>query len=407
MNTSDRYLVKQLLFAAFLAAAIFSGPAILILLFVQLPQGYIYTDLLWPALSTIIPSVVYHVLPVLVAGAIVWCYARFSSDGTLLTLHLAGQSIFRARAPALSVALGATLIGYTLSCFVAPVTASNLHDVLNFVRHDVYPPMLNVGRPNEFEGGRLTILFKKFLKRNEIAGVFIRTIGADNVEKAYFAKRAVFERNPEQSHIVLFDGSYQQFKPEKGEVKRANFDQLVAPLRSFGVASSKRGARLADEIATPTLLSGLFWQHGNGPLDAVATRQWTRELVERISIPALTIIHTLLGLELLAMWGMMSDRRNQPIAVACGIVASFHLVQIVVTALIGLSLSWIWATAGIASIELAVVVTLMSLQPERLTWSAKAFVLRALERLRAVPATAPSRDYARPLAARLFTSSPR
>jgi lipopolysaccharide export system permease protein len=386
MNTSDRYLIKQLLFASFIATAVFTGPVILLSLFKQLPAGYIYTELLWPALSAIAPAIIYHVLPLLVAGAIIWCYGRFSSDGTLLTLHLAGHSIFRARAPALYVALGATLFGFVISCFVVPITAGNMHDVLNFVRHDVYPPMLTAGRPNEFEGGRLTIIFKKFVKKNEIAGVFIRMINSDGAEKAYYARRAVFERNPEKSHIVLFDGSYQEFKPKKGEVKSANFDQLVAPLRSFGVHTSRSGAPLADELTTPALLDGLFWQRGNAVLDAVTKRQWVHELVERISIPALTIIHTLLGLELLAMWGIISDRRNQPVAVACGIIASFHLIQIVLTIMIGFSLRWIWAAAGLASIELAVVFALRSLQPDWMEWSPKVFVLGMLDRVRAVPA---------------------
>ena len=407
IKTVDRYLVRQILFAAFVATVVFSGPPILISLFFNLPEGYIYTELLWPALTAIAPSILYHILPLLVAGSIIWCYGKFSSDGTLLTLQLAGQSIFRTRAPALYVALGATVIGFAMSCYVAPLTAGRLHDALNFVRHDVYPPMLNVGRPNEFEGGRLTIIFKKFLRRNEIGNVFIRMIDDDNNETAYFAQRAVFERTPEQSHIVLFDGSYQRFKKARGEIKNTNFDQLVAPLRSFGVHKSSRGSPLADELRTSTIIGGLFRPGGEAFSDAVTKRLWTRELVERLSIPGLTLIHTLLGLELLALWGAMSDRRNQPVAVACGIIASFHLVAIIGSELIGLGLLWVWVNAAIAFIELMVAVALMSLRPEQLRRLANSAATRAFDGIRAVAAKAPSRFYMKPLATRSSTSLPR
>ena len=402
IKTADRYLAKRLLFALCVATAVFSGPPILIALFVNLPQGYIYTELLWPTLFAIVPSILYHVLPLLAAAAIVWCYSGFSSDGTLLTLHLAGQSISRVRAPALYAALGATLFGCVLSCFLAPMTAGNLHDVLNFVRHDVYPPMLAVGRPNEFEGGRLTIIFKKFVRRNEIAGVFIRKIEADHVEKAYAAQRAVFERNAEQSHIVLFDGSYQEFKPVTGEVKTTNFDQLVAPLRSFGV-QTQRGSVLSDELSTPALLRDLFWQTKG---DSVTRRLRARELVERISIPALTIIHTLLGLELIALWGMMSDRRKEPIAAVCSVIISFHLAQIIATELSGLNPYWIWAVAGIPCLEIALVVALKTLPPEKAAVLLQSFATRALDRIRAVPAAAFSRVPIDALATRMLPNAP-
>ena len=405
IKTVDRYLIRQLLFASFVAAVVFSGPPILISLFVHLPEGYIYTELLWPALSAIAPSILYHILPLLVAGSIIWCYGKFSSDGTLLTLQLAGQSIFRTRAPALYVALAATIIGYAMSCYVAPLTAGNLHDALNFVRHDVYPPMLNVGRANELEGGRLTIIFKKFLKRNEIAGVFIRKVDDDNVETAYYAQRAVFERSPEQSHIVLFDGAYQEFKPARGEVKTTNFDQLVAPLRSFGINATKRGVPLTDELSTTTILGDLWRARGGGISDGTSRRLWTRELIERFSIPALTVIHTLLGLGLLALWGVLSDRRNQPIVVICGVIGSFHLVQIIGTELIGMDLGWVWLTAGIACIELTAAVALMSLQPEQVTRLAASAATRARDGIRAGAAAATARVQAELLKLRMFAGA--
>jgi lipopolysaccharide export LptBFGC system permease protein LptF len=395
----DRYLAKQLLFACFIATLVFSGPAILISLFSQLPNGYIFSDLLWPSLATIAPLILYQVMPLVVACAIVWCYGGFASERVLVVLHLAGQSIFRVRAPALYVATGATLIGYAMSFFIAPLTAGHLHDVLRFVRHDINPVMLHPARPNILEEGRLMINFKKFLGKNEIADVFIWMKDDDDKEQTYVARRVVFERNAERGGIVLFDGSAQEFDPKTNVVKGANFDQLRAPLTTLGATYSKHRSIIDDELST----LNLFLKRSDYQ-DPVKARNWTREVVKRFSIPILTIIHTLLGLELLALRGIMTDRRRQPTALICSAIAAFHVAIVMGTEQIGLDLGWLWATAAMISVELAALASLLLLRPEKVTSLAQTIASYAFERIHAVTSI-PLRAYLSATAERIFTIS--
>jgi lipopolysaccharide export LptBFGC system permease protein LptF len=392
IKTLDQYLVKQLALATLIATVVFSGPVILISLFSHLPGEDFFTELLWPSLSSIAPMILYQILPVLVAGAIVCCYGRFSSEGVLVTLHLAGQSIFRVRAPALFVATSATVVGYAMSCLIAPLTAGHLHDVLHFVRHDINPAMLRAGQLNDVDGGRVTIYFKNFLNKNEISTVFIREVGAENEEKVYVARRAVFERNAEQNGIVLFDGSIQEFKPSKGEVTTANFDRLSRPLITFGATNSKRPYIIVDELSTPSLLR----ERVNAFNDLVEARSWTREAVKRFGIPVLTIVHTLLGLEFLALWGIMTDRRRQPVLLACGIIASIHFMVVIAAEQIGLDLRWAWAVPAIVAAELAAAVALMTIRPQEIAWPLRSIAPRAyglLEQVRGALRSALSGDY--------------
>ena len=391
----DRYLAKQLLFASFIATAVFSGPAILISLSYHLPSGFIFSDLVWPSLASIVPMIMYQVLPLLVAGAIVWCYGRFSSEGILVTLHLAGQSISRVRAPALYVAAAATFIGYAMSCVVAPLTAGKMHDVWLYVHRDISPLMLQPRRLNVLEGGKLEIVFQKFLSKNEIGSVFIRDKRPDDREKVYVAKRAVFDRNANKTQLVLFDGSLQEFKPAKGEVHTVNFNRLGSPVAAFGV-NMKRNEVFDDELSTLDLLR----KYATAFADPLKARSWMRDVIKRFGIPALTLVHTLLGLELLALWGAATERRRQPIVVVCGIIASFHLMEIVGTELISISVRWASATVGLVFIELAAALALMSLRSGRMARSMSSFLLRMLERIRTAPAAAPSRVYLRPLTVR-------
>ena len=382
-SIADRYLTKQLLFGSFIATLVFSGPVILISLFNQLPNGYIFSRFSLPALATITPLLLYQTMPVFVAGAIVWCYGRFSSEGILVTLHLAGQSILRVRAPALYVATGATLLGYMMSCYIAPLTAGHLHNVLHFVRHDIDPVMLTPGRPNELQGGRLMIIFKKFLSKNELADAFVRIIKTDGKEQSYIAPRVMFKRDGEDSSIVLFNGSAQEFDPNNEEIRNANFDELTAPLTTFGATYLESNFIFEDELSTPDL----FRKRAEFLRNPLKAQNWTREVVKRFSIPILAIIHTWLGLELLALRGIMMDRRPQPIAVICGALSALHFAIVLATEQIGLDLRWVWATAAMIGIELAVAIGLMILRPEQIRWSLQSIATHAFDRIRNTAST--------------------
>ena len=144
----NRRLAKQLLFASFVATAVFSGPVILISLFSNLPSEAVFTTLAWPVLAAVTPMILYHTLPLFVAAAIVWCYANFLSDGTLVTMYLAGLSHLSVRVPALAVATAAMVIGYVMSCWVAPLTAGHLHGVGHSLRHGLNPDLLRIGQFN-------------------------------------------------------------------------------------------------------------------------------------------------------------------------------------------------------------------------------------------------------------------
>src|SRR4029077_14678631 len=141
----DRCLARQLIFASFVATVVFSGPVILISVSTQLPSEAVFSSLVWPAFASIAPMILYHSVPLLVPLTIVWCYANFSSDGTLVTMHMAGLSNVSVRAPATAVALGAMALSYAFSCWVAPRAAGNLQDVMMSLHHDLNPELLRTG----------------------------------------------------------------------------------------------------------------------------------------------------------------------------------------------------------------------------------------------------------------------
>lgn len=356
----DKWLLKQLVFASFIATIVMSGPVILTSLVTHLPGDALYTELVWPALASVVPMILYHTLPVLVAVAIIWCYGRFSSDGTLVTLHLAGRSILSVRAPGLAVAAAAALLGYVMTNYVVPRTSSHLHDVLYAIRHKMNPSLLKTGEYNELHHKNVVIFFRHRY-HNEFTDIFLLIKTADGEEKAYFAQRGIFKRNTAENGFVLIDGSLQIFKPGK-ELQSVNFDNLTLPLTDFDDAP--RNYTVVDELATARFLQERKNVFRNPDLGEA--RSWLREAIKRFVIPGLALPHTWLGLELLAISGAMTDRKRERIALICAGIAVLHFLVIVVAEQIGINMHWIWAVIAMVAAELALVTMLMLIRTNKI-----------------------------------------
>jgi len=358
----DRCLLRQLVFASVVATVIFSGPVILISVSMQLPSAAVLSKLIWPALSTIAPMIVYHTVPLLVPLAAVWCYANFSSDGTLLTMQMAGLSNLSVRAPAITVASVAMLLAYAMSCWVAPRTAGNLQDLMMSLHHDLNPDLLRAGHFNSIDHGRQVVFFRSRLSDTAVADVFIRDRTDTGEERVYQAQKAVFARNQDEGKaIVLLDGTAQLFNGENALLRATAFDRLVLPLTEFVYGRSTHPYTLVEEMGLLAFLSGRA-DAFNNPIEG---RNWTREAVKRFGIPVLALIHMLLGLELLAAWGTMSGRDSDPVALVCAILGLSHLALVVMAEQTSVALPWAGAFAAVALAELALAIALMTIRSRR------------------------------------------
>jgi lipopolysaccharide export LptBFGC system permease protein LptF len=353
INVVDRWMAKEMAFASLIITLVMSGPVILISLFTNLPGDAIYTELVWPSLASIAPMILYHTLPMLVAVAIIWCYGRYYSDGTLVTLHLTGRSILSVRAPGLVVAVGATLLGYVITNLVVPRTSGYWHDVMYGIRHKMNPALLKAGKYNELNRKDVVIFFRQRLD-NEFTDVFLVKKTIEGEEKAYVARRAVLKRGAAENGLVLLDGSLQIFAPGK-EIQSVNFDYVTLPLTDFEDVT--RRYTVVDELDTARFLRER--KNAFQDPDPAEARNWMREAVQRFAIPGLALPHTWLGLELLAIRGVVTNRKREPIALICAAIALLHFVVVVLAEQVGINVHWIWLLAAAIAAELALAAVLM------------------------------------------------
>ncbi len=342
----DKWLVRQLAFASFIVTVVMSVPAILISLFTNLPGDALYTYLVWPSLNSIAPMILCHTLPVLVPTAIIWCYGRYSTDGTLVTLHLTGRSILSVRAPGLLVAMGAVLIGYALTNFVVPRTSSHLHDVLYAIRNKLEPALLKDGQYNELHHKNVVIYFRK-RNGNEFNDIYILQRISSAEEKAYRARIGILKRNDVENGFLLLNGSLQIYRPEK-ELQIVNFERLTLPLTDFD--NPERNYRIVDELDT------LDFLRASKPAfrspDSTEARNWLREAVKRFALPGTALLYAWLGLELLTASGVMTDRRHDRVSLICAEIALLHFLFVILTEQIGINVHWLWLVAAMLTGEL-------------------------------------------------------
>jgi lipopolysaccharide export LptBFGC system permease protein LptF len=316
-----RYLARRALIALALLTIGIYIPVFLISLFNHLPSAAIFSDLVWPATGGLAPMLLYISLPVMVGAAITWTYSQLWSEGTLATLYNAGLSAMQVRVPALVVAIGATVVGYALSCAIAPIGAKYLQDVMHVVNREPRPSLLEPNRLYVLGDGRREIRFGERIDKTQIGDLYFREIAEDGEERNFFARVAAFEVRNRASWIVLRDGVVETRK-QGVPPDVAAFNHIARPSGLGGPDLPARDWVGYFEYGPVEFLRA-FPVARQSPVEA---KRWTIEAVKRLGIPSLSIAHALLGLGLLML--VRADyRRTRGVAeLCCGIVFAVHLL---------------------------------------------------------------------------------
>ena len=362
MSTVDRYIFSRLGLAALLATLGLSGPIILVTLINQVPLIAISGRLFWPALYGIGCMILFHTLPILVAGAIVWVYGQFMAEGVIVTLYMAGRSTFAVRLPAILVSLVAVAGGYLLSLHFAPDSAKYIHDILFALRRDMSPDLLEAGKFNEFGQGGQVIFFERKVGNNQIAQIFIRQVennpaNGETTERVYTAEQGVFGGTQGDRWVALVKGSVIIARQRASDVRKVEFRELVwRPLVGYG-EGAVRGYRIYDELNTSD-----FVAKRQAALAAPKlAREWAKEAVKRFCIPLLALVHTLFGLELLALFGSMTDRRGYQTSLLNGILLAVHVIVVLLAEIVGqVGFSLVWLVLALILLEAGSTLALMN-----------------------------------------------
>jgi lipopolysaccharide export system permease protein len=319
ISTAQLYLTKRLLFASFMAMLAVFVPVLMIQLISQLPQSALSSELVWPALLGLAPTIFYITLPVVVGIAISWAYSEFSTEGTLTILYTAGLSMLNVRVPAFIVAILASALGYVVSCELSPRGATKLENVVYLIENDLSPSLIEPQRFYTLNNGRRVIQYQERMNKNWIKGVFMRDVADKGDEEVIFADDAIFERRADESWIILRNGHIQYRKAgSTDDGDTVAFTQITRPTGLAGENFPKRKWTGFFELGFHDFLA----QYQRAQRDPRQASQWWSEALERFGIPILALAHTMLGLALVSLWGGTTGRSSKFMAgmIVCGIL---------------------------------------------------------------------------------------
>lgn len=367
ISTIQLYLTKRLMFASFVAMLAIFFPVLMIQLLSQLPKSALSSELLWPALAGLAPTIFYITLPAVVGIANTWSYSELSSEGTLTILYSAGLSVLNVRVPAFIVALIAVAMGYVTSCVLSPQGATQLENVLYVIENDLSPSLIEPGRFYRLNNGRRVIQYKERLGKNWISGVFMREIDDNGEEQIIFANDAIFERRENESWLILRNGHIQYHKPKTAEDDVVAFTQIIRPTGLAGKKFPKRKWTGFFEMRMTDFLD----HYAKAKQDPRQASQWASEALERFGIPFLALAHTMLGLALVNLWGGSTGRSSKltSAVIVCSILLLHFLTVLACEFASSQGVNFALAVAAIMATEVVASVVLflrsLRLRPAR------------------------------------------
>lgn len=321
------YLARRVLLAAVVVQVALTVPVVLTALFHQLPPAAMRGGLVWPALLGTIPTVSYIALPMAIGVAAALEFSRMSAEGMMAVLYSLRLSIWSICMPALACAGVFTVVGYLLSCWIAPANIGTMHDVINVIRRTLNHRMLEAGQFYSFEESGRTIYIERWETPDVANGVFIRQFSAERgQEETINAARAEFRRNESSVIMILSNGSIQSLTSDGDRVRVANFDEYAISLPMQGTKGlPPRPWKGVFELSIREFLA-----YGRlAVYDKRIFAEWTSEATKRLLIPFLAISHTLLGIGLVITVASATGRRATAASVVIAAIPIVHVAFLI------------------------------------------------------------------------------
>jgi lipopolysaccharide export system permease protein len=254
-----------------------------------------------------------------------------------------------------------TALGYSLSCYVAPLAARQLQDVVNIVQNAPTPALMQPNRFYSLDGGKRVIYFEERIDNDSIGGIFMREF-TELEEKTFIARRATFVRREEQTLMILFNGTIQTQRAGDPQVEIVNFERIVQASGLSGSDPPKRNWTSEFELTTGEFLKA----REQYEMDSGEANRWRSEALKRFGVPPLAIVHALLGIMLIMTWGNSGGRKEARVVLACLVIASIHTAIMISTeALIPQDGRMIWPVLALVVAELALALFLLMRQQTR------------------------------------------
>lgn len=230
----DRYVVRQIAGVGALIALTLAGVLLMTqsLRFLELIISSGASGLAFITLSLLaLPRFFEVILPLSLAAATLFVYARLRRDGELMVMQGAGVSPKRLSMPGLKLAIGLTILLFIIMAWVAPFTLGRMNTMRDTIKQQYTALLFREGVFNSVANGQITVYVAGRDHAGALQGLMLYDARKENPHPVtIIARRGQLLATKTGQQVLVYDGQRQVYNPVTGGVERLQFDQYVIDL---------------------------------------------------------------------------------------------------------------------------------------------------------------------------------
>jgi lipopolysaccharide export system permease protein len=237
-----------------------------------------------------LPTFLALILPVSLFTAVLFAYNRLTMDSELLVMRAAGISQTGLSKSAFLLAGIVTVIIYSLTLYLLPLSFREFKDRQVTIRNDFSTVLLQEGVFTELATG-ITVFVRERGAEGELLGVLVHD--GRNPEKpvTMMAENGALVRTDEGPQVIMVNGNRQEVSKDSGTLSLLYFDRYVLDVHSVDKTLDKRWRepreRFLDELFFPDMTDG------NNQFNAAKLRA---EGHQRLTLPIYALTFTVIAL---------------------------------------------------------------------------------------------------------------
>jgi len=266
MHLIERYLFRQLLGPVVLATLALGGVGMLSqslgALDVIVNQGQSALVLIKITLLGM-PQLMVMILPIAIFVAGLVALNRLHTEQEIVVCFASGMSRWRVIAPAVYLAVGATLITLFINLWIEPLSERALRQELFRVRTDLAASLVRVGQFNQ-PSRSLTVYAQSSDQGGRLRNMFVLEEKPDGGDTTFLADHGKVTTRNGSPVLIMWNGSNQEFSPT-GVLNYLKFEEYTFDLKSFLSTDELINYKISDRYLHELLFPDLQqdWEQRN------------------------------------------------------------------------------------------------------------------------------------------------
>ncbi|MGB1548685.1 MAG: LPS export ABC transporter permease LptF [Alphaproteobacteria bacterium] len=187
----------------------------------------------------LLPTYLIIVIPIALFAAVLFTYNKLIVDSELVVLRAAGLRPQTLAAPAIALALGLTVICYSITLYFLPHSYREFKDLQFLFRHTQSTILLREGVFNSLGEG-LTVYVRERSGNGELYGILMHDSRDPQRPVTIMAEHGKFVRTDTGPKVILINGNRQEVDDATSRLQLLYFDRYTVDIGDLGQAPGYR-----------------------------------------------------------------------------------------------------------------------------------------------------------------------